>query len=112
MSSYEDVSPLRGSKVNFPGQRLCFPSKEKSPERLVSYTKALLPLLLEKTKGAMNLDADVLFRKVFLLGIVNYRNCKLQGVAEPELCSKKLLHFCLTSLGSAGCGMDFAARAS
>lgn len=46
---------------------------KRNPLRLVSYIKILLPLLSEKTKGALKLDVDIFFKEVFLLGIVNCR---------------------------------------
>lgn len=73
---------------------------KRNPLRLVSYIKILLPLLSEKTKGALKLDVDIFFKEVFLLGIVNCR-----GITEPELCSKKLC-ICLTHLGSAQYATD------
>lgn len=45
----------------------------RNPKKTVVTLKTLLPLLLEKTKGALKLDVDIFLQEVFLLGIVNCR---------------------------------------
>lgn len=105
MNSCEHVSPLRGEKCISLDKEDAFVPK-RNPLRLVSYVKTLLPLLSEKTQGALKLDVDIFFKEVFLLGIVNYRNYKLQGITEPELCSKKLCIY-LALLRSVQYARDF-----
>lgn len=72
VNSCEHASPLRGGKFISLDKDDAFGPK-RNPLRLVSYIKTLLPLLLEKTKGALKLDVDIFFKEVFLLGIVNCR---------------------------------------